>query len=411
MLRALRHHEYRRWCAAGFVSTVGSWMQVTAQAWLMLKLTGSGAQLGALVALTAVPGLVLGPWGGVIADRLPRQKVLIVTQSLFVVLAAGTGAAVYSGNLHPWMLYASGLLCGLVAIADGPSNGALAASLLPRDDLANGIALGAAASSLARVLGMAAAGVVVATAGAGAAFCANAVSFLPVILVLTTFWARPVPALAEHGDSPWASLRRGVEHVSSNRQLRATLVLAFVLGALGRSYQVTMALMAARVFHSGAAGYGAMSTAFAVGAFAGAVVGARIPRVSGRVVVVAGAVGAVGELAAGSAPGLIAFLVIVVFVAAAAVVLDTAVQATVALSAPEELRGRVMAVAGVASAGSGAVGGPTLGALGQVLGARGALWSGGAVCLSSCRVARGPVTGDRGADRRPFGDFVLEVAV
>src|SRR5689334_1298384 len=109
MFRALRDRDYRRWAAAGFVSTVGSWMQVTAQAWLMLKLTGSGAQLGALVALTAVPGLVLGPWGGVIADRLPRHRVLIATQSFYVVLAAATGAAVYAGALRPWMLYLSGL--------------------------------------------------------------------------------------------------------------------------------------------------------------------------------------------------------------------------------------------------------------------------------------------------------------
>jgi MFS family permease len=400
-LRALAHRDFRRWCAANAFSVIGTWMQVATQSWLVLKLSGSGAVLGASVALTALPSLLLGPWGGVVADRFPRRTVLIVTQCSFAALALGQAFAAFRGSLSVGLLLAAGFASGLISLVDAPTGGALGATLVPEEDLANAAALGSATGSLGRIVGMSAAGIAIALAGPGLGYAANAASYLPVILVLVSLGHRVQAAAAGPRQHPLTALRAGLSFVYRQPALLWLLVLAFVLGALGRSYQVTMALMVEGVFGAGAGGYALCSTAFAVGALAGAVIAAHLRRVTPAVVLAAGAAGAGLELAAGGAPTLPVFVALIVGAGAAAVVLDTAVSTRVATAAPDMLRGRVLAVAGAAGAGAGAVGGPVLGLLAEALGARAPLLIGGLVCLSACALCRRALTGARPARRQP----------
>ncbi len=389
-LRALRHRDYRRWAAAGTVSVVGTWLQTATQAWLLLQLSGSGAMLGAGVALNALPSLLLGPWAGVLADRFSRRNLLLGTQGSFAVLALAHAVGAAADVLTVNGLLVLSLVTGLVAVVDAPAGGALGASLVPEEDLANAMALGSATNSLGRILGMSLAGVVIALTGPGFAFGLNVLSCLPVLFVLWRF-PRFAAVASERTERPAAALRAGLRFVADTPQLVWMLGLAFVLGSLGRSYQVTMAIMVDDVLGGGAGAYGVASTAFAVGALIGAVAAAHLGQVTGKVVVLAGLVGAVGQVTSGIAPSLVVFAGLMVGVAAAAVVLDTAVSTRVMTTAPDSLRGRVLAVAGAAGAGAGALGGPALGGISELFGGRAPLLIGGAICLTALAVAHRPV--------------------
>jgi MFS family permease len=329
-----------------------------------------------------------------VADRFPRRTVLIVTQCCFAALALGQSVAAFRGSLSVGLLLVAAFVGGLISLVDAPTGGALGATLVPEEDLANAAALGSATGSLGRIVGMSAAGLAIAVAGPGLGYAANAASYLPVIVVLASLRhrAQAAPGPRQH---PWTAMRAGLSFVRRTPSLVWLLVLAFVLGALGRSYQVTMALMVTDVFGAGAGGYALCSTAFAVGALGGAVIAAHLRRVTPFAVLAAGAAGAGLELAAGGAPTLLVFVAIIAGAGAAAVVLDTAVSTRVATTAPDMLRGRVLAVAGAAGAGAGALGGPVLGLLAEALGARVPLLVGGIVCLAACALCRRGLTVER----------------
>jgi MFS family permease len=377
-LRALRHRPFRRWMVAGLVSVTGSWMQQVAQSWLVYERTRSGTQVGLTIALQAAPALLLGLWGGVLADRFDRRRLLLVTQSANAVLAAALAVAVGTGAASVWMIQLFGLLAGVVAVVDGPASGAYSAGLLPADDLANGVALGSVVSSAGRVVGLAAAGVVVAIVGPASAFALNAATFGAPLAVLVAAAPAPPPGTTARRSARSEAVA-GLRHVWSVAEARATISTAWVLSCFGRNYQVTMALMAAETFRSGAAMYGRFSTLFALGAVAGSIVAARCSAMTRRVLVVAGGTGAVLQVASGVAGGPWWFGVLMVPIAACAVVLDTATSTRVQLSTDPALRGRVLAISGLGGMTAGMVGGPLLGLLGSRLGARAPLMIGGAV--------------------------------
>jgi MFS family permease len=408
-LRALAHRDYRRWAGANLCSVVGTWMQVAAQSWLVFQLSGSGAVLGTSVALTALPTLVLGPGGGVVADRFPRRTVLTVTQSLFAVLALIQALAAWRGILTVPLILAASLASGLVTVVDSPTAAAFGSTLVPDEDLANASALGSASGSLGRVVGLSAAGTALAVGGPAAGFGLNAASYLPVIGVLRRLRRGSAPP-AVHRTRAWRAMADGLRFMAGTRHLLWLVGLAFVLGALGRNYQVTMAIMVDRVLDGAAGGYAVCSTAFAVGAVLGAVVAAHLRRVTAPVIVAAGAAGAVMQMAAGAAPVLAVFVAVIAGAGATAVVLDTAVSTRFATSVPDHLRGRVLAVAGAAGAGSGALGGPVLGMLAEHLGARAPLLIGGLVCLAACLLLRRRLRDARPVAIEPVPDRTVEGA-
>ncbi|MDQ1680000.1 MAG: hypothetical protein QOI42_859 [Frankiaceae bacterium] len=385
-LRALRHRNFRRWLAADVVSIAGWWMQIVAQNWLVLQISGSAAQLGWSVAAQSAPALVLGLWAGSLVDRLPRRSLLLVTQSLSAVLAFALAALAASGGAQVWMVNALAVATGIVGLVNGPAAGAFGQEMVGRDDMVNAAALGSASNSLGRVLGLALAGIVVAAGGPALAFAINGVSFLAVIGALCSIRTAELVPLRRAPRSE-QRVRDGVAYVLRQPRVLVVLGLSFLLGAFGRNFQVTMAAMAAGPLHAGSYGYGLASTVFAGGAFVGAFLAARAHRARLAVILTAACCAAVVQLLSAGAPSELLFAAAMAPIAAAAVLLDTQLGTWVALSTDESRRGCVAAAAGMASAAAGAVGAPALGWFCSAVGPRLALVIGGVIALCATAVA------------------------
>lgn len=378
---ALRHPAYRRFTAAGLVSVTGTWMQVIAQNWLVLRLTGEAAAVGITVALQALPSVLFGLLGGLVADRASKRRIVVVTELLLATLAIGLGLLTVSGVVTIGIVYCFALALGVVMAVDGPSTGALGAELVPDADLGNAIALGSVSNGLGRILGMSIAGVLVATAGPGLIFLLNGVSYLAVVFV--------VASLPEPSPKPPRADRAHEE--SSSPMPRAQVIaaaaaLAFFVSSFGRNYQVTMAAMAKTTYGAGAGGYGTLSVVFAVGALVGGVVAARMREHRLRLVVGAAVAGSVLQLAGGLMPSFASFAVVIFQIAVVAVVFDTITSCVVQRAAGDEYRGRAIAALGTVSMLGMTIGGPSLGWLADNLGARASLECGAVVVLAGTAI-------------------------
>jgi MFS family permease len=385
MFAALRHRNYRIWAAADFVSITGTWMQVLALNWFVLQITGSTAHMGAAVLLQALPVLLLGSWGGALADRLPARPVLIATQLTHAGLAAMLAVIASSGSHNLTIVYAISLASGLVAVVEGPVMGRFNATVVDRDTLGNALSLGSVINSSGRILGMSVGGVAVAVAGPGALFAANAVSFLAVIGALLAIRRSELHPLDTATSAPVrGGVRAGFAYLAGQPIVLATLGLAVVLGSLGRNYQVTMAAMSAGPLHGGSAGYGLLSTALAIGTVLGGLVAATRPDLYYRTLIGAGLLTSILQVAAGLAPGLWTFALVIIPIAAGAVLIDTTVSTRVQLDTRGDVRGRVLAAVGMASAAAGGIGAPLLGWLAEHSGPRQTLVLAGTIAALAC---------------------------
>ncbi|MFF4234495.1 MFS transporter [Actinomadura geliboluensis] len=386
MLRSLRHHNYRLWAVADFVSITGTWMQVLALNWLILSITGSATSVGLGLVLQALPTMLIGPWGGVIADRLPARYVVAAGQVVQAVLSALLAVIAAGDPSGTGGLYAITLVSGVATALTSPALGRFGAEVVGQEDLSNGLALGSVLSSGGRILGMSLAGIVIPLAGVPGAFAVNAVSFLGVLAAIALMRGGELHRLPPAGPGE-RGIVAGFRYVLASPRLLIMFGLAFVLGSLGRNYQVTMAAMSQGPLGAGAAGYGALSVAFAVGTVLGGVYAASRTRLPLRLLLVAAALCGAGQMLSGGAPDLLLFGAAMLPIAACAVVFDTTVATRVQLDSPGGLRGRVIAAQGMVGAASGAFGGPALGALCDTLGPRTALVLAGAVSLAAALAA------------------------
>ncbi len=386
-LRSLRHRNYRFWAAADLVSVTGTWMQVLGVNWLILSATGSATSVGLSLVLQALPTLVLGMWGGSLADRLPSRPVVLAAQIAQGGLALALAMIAMGEPRSMVPLYAVMLASGVVNAIGGPALGRFGAEVVPPEDLPNAMALGSVISSGARILGMSAAGVLLPITGMSALFLINAASFLAVIGAIFAMRRDEMHVLPRASSTGERGVGEGLRYVLRTPWLLVLLGLALVLGSLGRNYQVTMAAMSAGPLAAGSAGYGVLSTVFAVGTVIGGVVAAGRARLTLRLLLCAALLASAVQLLSGLAPGFVSFAALMLPVAASAVVLDTAVSARAQLDSPDHMRGRVIAVLGVVSAASGAVGGPLLGWLSDSFGPRLALQLGGVVTVAATVLA------------------------
>jgi len=263
MFAPLKERNYRLWAAADLVSVAGTWMQVLGLNWLILSATGSAATMGVVVMLQALPVLLLGSWGGALADRLPARPLLIACQALRAALALALLL-----NAGQELIFAVALASGVIGSLEGPMLGRFGSSLVPPPALGSALALGSVLNSAGRIGGMALGGVLVGVTGPGALFAINAASYLAVIAALAmmrTGEMRELPRAAA-GDR---GVRAGFRYVLGQPVVLIVLALSFVLGSLGRNYQVTMAAMVAGPLHGTSGSYGFLSTVFAAGAVAG----------------------------------------------------------------------------------------------------------------------------------------------
>ncbi|WP_213012815.1 MFS transporter [Paractinoplanes toevensis] len=378
MLAPLRERNYRLWAAADLVSTGGTWMQVLGLNWVVLSVTGSAATMGFTVMAQALPVLLLGGWGGALADRLPARPLLIACQVIRALLAL---ALVFdTGRL--WPIYLVAVLSGVISAVEGPSLGRFGSALVSREALGSALALGSVLSSAGRIGGMALGGVLVGLTGPAPLFVINAASYLAVIGALAIMRPGSMRTLAEAPASD-RGVRAGLRYVLGQPVVLIVLAMSFVLGSLGRNYQVTMAAMTAGPLHGGPGAYGVLSTVFAVGAVAGGLLLAGTGRATLPALVGAGLVISVLQLFSGLAPNVLGFAALILPIAAGAVILDTIVSTRVQLDTREDMRGRVLAALGMTSSLSGIVGAPLVGWLCDTEGPRGALVLAGVVTTAA----------------------------
>lgn len=366
---------------AGLVSVTGTWMQVVAQNWLVLRLTGEARAVGVTVALQALPSVLLSILGGVVADRFSKRRIVLATELLLAALALGLGLATVSGVVTIGTVYCFALLLGVVMAVDGPSNGALGAELVPEDDLGNAIALGSVSNGLGRIVGMSLAGVLVATVGPGPIFLVNAMSFIPVALVVAR-----LPRRAVRSASTGSPRENDSGYVARPYVIALAAAVAFFVSAFGRNYQVTMAAMSNSVFNAGARGYGLLSVVFAMGALAGGVVAARVRGHRLRLVLLVAAAGSALQFAGAFMPTLASFAFVIFPIAVVAVVFDTVTSCVVQLAAGDAYRGRAIAVLGTVSMLGMTVGGPALGWMADRFGGRVSLECGAAIVLAGIAI-------------------------
>ncbi|WP_158891029.1 MFS transporter [Amycolatopsis anabasis] len=385
MFRALANHNYRLWATADLVSVTGTWMQVLALNWVVLARTGSATSVGFSVLLSTLPALLLGPWAGALADRFPPRRLLLCSQTLHVLIAVALAVLVGAeAPLAP--IYALTALSGLIGSFEGPALGRFAGQVVPREHLGNALALSSIVNSAGRVLGMSAAGVLVAAVGESALFLINAVSFFAVIGTIVLMRTGELHPLAVSPPER-AGVRAGLVYLRRSRVLLILFVLGFVLSGLGRNYQVTMAAMSQGPLGAGAAGYGLLSSVFAVGTVLGGLLAARARELTFPLLLGAAAVTSALQAASGFAPGTLGFAAMILPIAAGAVLIDTAKSTRLQLDSAEEMRGRMLAVQGAVSAAAGATGAPLLGWLCERLGPESALLVAGSVSLAATLLA------------------------
>jgi MFS family permease len=359
-LRSLRHRDYRLFLAGHAVSVVGTWMQRVAQDWLVLQLTDSGVALGIATALQFAPTLLFGLWGGVLVDRLDRRRTVIATQAVSAVLAGALATVCLAGVVQLWMVYVLALGLGLVTVVDSPARQALVTEKVPPEDYVNAQALNSTVHNTGRLVGPALAGVLIALAGVGTAFAVNAVSFVAVLVSLVRMApGRPRDA-ADSGQSRGAA-REGLRYVLARPDMTASLILVTVVALFGQNFRVVLPLLARDDLHSGASGYGALTSALGLGAVVGSLFAASREGSGLRPLVGwAVAFGVVNGLAA-LAPGAALALLALVGVGIANITFNTLARTLLQLRAEPRMQGRVIALHSLVFLGTTPIGGPLLG--------------------------------------------------
>ncbi|WP_345631786.1 MFS transporter [Rugosimonospora acidiphila] len=383
---ALRQRNFRIWICADLVSVTGRWMQTLAISWFVLQLTGSTTQLGFNLLLQALPVLLLSSWAGALADRFPGRRLLVWTQSAHALLSVCLAMCAWHHVGGMSMIYVVSVLAGVVSAIEGPALGRFTSSTVDAKTLGNALSLGSLSNSAGRIIGTSLGGVAVAILGPAPLFAGNAAGFVAVIIALFLIRTHePVdvdPAVPEK-----RGVREGFSYLFRQPIVLITLALATVLGSIGRNYQVTMAAMADGPLHSGAAGYGMLSTVFAVGTVFGGFMAARQRRLGYPTLIVAGVVGSGLQLFAGLSGGLWTFAAAILPIAAAAVLIDTTVSTRVQLDTRADMRGRVLAALAMTSSLSSALGAQLLGWMSEAVGPRTTLVMAGTVTTAACAVA------------------------
>ncbi|MFI6518573.1 MFS transporter [Spirillospora sp. NPDC050679] len=388
MFRSLRNRNYRLFAAGQVVSNTGTWMQRVAQDWLVLELAkgNGGTALGITTGLQFLPLLLFGLWGGVIADRYPKRRVLMITQVAMGVLALVLGVLAVTGAARVWHVYALAFGLGLATVVDNPTRQSFVVEMVGRRDLPNAIALNSATFNGARMLGPAVAGVLIAVLGTGPVFLVNAASFGAVLFGLYAMRESELNP-SEPVKRAKGQLREGLRYVRGRRDLVMVLVLVGFVATFGMNFQITTALVAREVFHTGATSFGLASTMLAVGALTGALLAARRatrPRL--RVLLVAAALFGLLEMATGLMPVYWAFLVLLVPTGIALMTFTTAANATMQLGVAPEMRGRVMGLYMFVFLGTNPLGAPLVGWMAEQFGPRLSIVLGGAVAVATTLV-------------------------
>jgi MFS family permease len=383
---ALRVRNYRLFFAGQIISASGTWMQTVAQAWLVLRLTGSGVALGVVTALQFLPMLVLGPLAGLVADRADKRRLLLVNQSIAAGLAVTLGVLVATEAVQLWMVYGLALGLGLVNAFDMPTRQTFVFEMVGPDRLHNAVSLNSIVMNTGRLVGPAIGGFVIATLGLALCFFLNAATFVAIIAALALMRPGELHTV-EPAPRARGQLREGLSYVWRTPALRTPLLVMAVVGTLAYEFQVSLPLLAKFTFGAGAEGYGVLLSAMSLGAVLGGLGLASRLSPSHRTLGWAGLAFGTAIVLAASMPGLGATTAVMPLVGATSIVFITQANATLQLNALPTMRARVIALYGVAFLGSTFLGGPLVGWVGEILGGRAALLVGGIATLAASAAA------------------------
>lgn len=385
MFSSLRLYNYRLWFAGAIVANVGTWMQRVAQDWLVLTVLSddSGLAVGIVTALQFLPFVLLGPYAGLIADRVSRRKMLIATQSALGLLAAGLGVLVLTDTAELWHVYVFATVLGIVSAFDGPARQVFVSEMVPTSGLANAVALNSASFNAARLVGPGVAGLLIAWVGPGWVFIINAVSFAGTIV------AMKIMRTSELQDPPRVErargqLREGIAYVRHRSDILVIMAIVLVVSGFGLNFQLTSAVMARNEFDKGAEEYGILGSVMAIGSLAGALMAARRKRPRVRLVIAAALGFAVTSGIMAVMPTYELFALAAIPVGFFSLTMITSANAAIQLGTDPVMRGRVMSLYLVVFFAATPIGSPLVGWIAEAWGPR---WSIGVGSIASLLVA------------------------
>jgi MFS family permease len=407
---SMRFRNYRLFATGSLLSNVGTWLQRVAQDWLVLVLTGSAGALGITTGLQFLPTLLFSPFAGVLADRYAKRTVLNWTQSIMGVTALVMGTMAVTHTITVWHVYILTFIFGTASALDVPARQAFVNEMVDTPYLANAVGLNSASFNLARMIGPAAAGGLIALMGSGVAatgwvIILNGVSYGAVVISMVLMRQSEMRPTIPIGRAK-GQLRDGVRYVRARPDIVLILAIVFCAGTFGFNFQMTTALMATEVFGKGAGEYGLLGSILAIGSLAGSLVAAR--RAKPRQAVIIGCAIAFGfvEILSGFAPTYLVFAVSLPLCGITSLVMIATANAFVQMSVSPEMRGRVMALYMMIFMGGTPLGAPVLGWVAEQWGARWTLIGGGALTVVGTLVATALIAPRQGvqitAHLRPF---------
>ncbi|MDA8289761.1 MAG: MFS transporter [Actinomycetota bacterium] len=398
---SLKVPNYRLYFSGQLISLIGTWMQTTAQAWLVLTLTNSPTTLGLVVALQTIPVMLLGPYGGVIADRVDKRRLMVVLQSMMGLQALVLGLLSVFGIVRLWEICVLAVVLGLNNTFEMPARQAFVREMVGKDELRNAITLNSVTANAARAVGPAIAGVLIATAGVGWCFLANAASFVAVVVSLIVM-DRAALAPSRPERRARGQLREGLAYAMGTTEIAVPLVMMAVVGTLAYEFQVTLPVLARGTFHGGSEAFGFMTAAMGVGAVVGGLVTAARGRTGLRPMLIACAGFGLAMLLCALSPALpIAYLALLL-VGWGSVSFIAIGNSTIQLSSAPNMRGRAIALWQVAFQGTTPIGGPFIGWIIAATGARSGLMVGALSC--GVAIAAGAAIGRRRLSSIPVAE-------
>lgn len=382
--------NYRLYFTGQGISQSGTWVQTIAQTWLIYQLTGSGTYIGLLTATQFLPILLLGPVGGLITDRLPKRPVLYATQAAFMFLSAIMGVLVLSHTIRPWMVFAVAAVSGVIKIIDNPTRQTFIMEMVGREHITNAVTLNSIEINMARVVGPAIGGALIAGIGTGWCFAVDAASYVAVLVCLALMRAHDFHPSMQVAKAR-GQLREGFRYVWHTPVLRNVLLMMVIIGTLSYEFQVVLPIFASRTFHTGAGGYSFLMGAMGAGAIIGGIITANRRNVAPRTITIAALGFGVAMLLTAAAPHIIIAGLFMVLVGIGSISFTSVANSTLQLESAPDMRGRVMSLWTMAFLGTTPIGGPIIGYVSEHTSARVGLVVGGLAAVAASGLAIGIV--------------------
>lgn len=398
---SLRIRNYRLFFTGAIVSNTGTWMARITQDWLVLSLTGSAAAVGITTALQFLPMLLFGLYGGVLADRYPKRRILLISQAALGLCGLALAVLTLSGHVQVWHVYLIAFLLGMVTVVDNPARQSFVSEMVGPAQLRNAVSLNSANFQSARLVGPAVAGLLIATIGSGWSFLLNGLFFLAPLAGLLMM--RPAELhKVERAPRGRGQLREGLRYVAGRPDLIWPIVLVGFVGTFGFNFPIWLTAFADDIFHVGAGTYGFLNTLMAAGSLVGALLAARRGSTRLRMLVLAAVVFGVLEIAAALSPFFWLFALLLVPIGMFGLTVNITANSAVQLATDPVMRGRVMSLYMMVFAGGTPIGAPLLGWITDTYGPRVGFATGGLVSLAAAGVV-GLVLARVGGLRMAFG--------